>query len=117
MRRIIVTLAALSLAAMHAAPAAAQGGIVGRLRGAVGGAASGSFAMSLEKERQIGREVAAVVAGRWPPVTNAALTDYVNLVGAWWRSSRRATPSSPSASRCSTPTRSTPSPRRADTSS
>jgi predicted Zn-dependent protease len=37
--------------------------------------------MSLDKERQIGREVAAVVLGRWQPVNNPALTDYVNMVG------------------------------------
>ena len=82
MRRIILLLAILSLAMTRAAPAAAQGGILGRVRGAATGAAAGSFAVGLEKERSMGREVAAVVAGRWGVSNNAALTDYVNLVGA-----------------------------------
>lgn len=82
MRRIILPLAMLSLAMAPAAPAAAQGGILGRVRGAAQGAAMGSFAIGLDKERSMGREVAAVVAGRWHLVNNPALTDYVNLVGA-----------------------------------
>ena len=81
MRHIHTILPAALLAATLAAPALAQGGILGRVRSAAGGAAMGSFAMSLEKEREIGREVAAVVAGRWRVVNDAALTDYVNLVG------------------------------------
>jgi len=81
MRRIHTLLSAPLLAAVLAVPARAQGGILNRLGGAARGAAAGSFAMSLDKERQIGREVAGVVTGRWHPVTNAALTDYVNLVG------------------------------------
>jgi len=81
MRRIHTFFAAPLLAATLAAPALAQGGILGRVRSAAQGAAVGSFAMSLEKEREIGREVAAVVAGRWRVVNDPALTDYVNLVG------------------------------------
>ena len=81
MRRIHTLLSATLLAAVLAVPAHAQGGVLNRLGRTVRGAAAGSFAMSLEKERQIGREVAGVVTGRWHPVSNAALTDYVNLVG------------------------------------
>ena len=81
MRRIHSFLPAAVLAATLASPLMAQGGILNRLARTAGGAAAGSFAMSLDKERQIGREVAGVVTGRWHPVTNAALTDYVNLVG------------------------------------
>jgi predicted Zn-dependent protease len=81
MRRIHTLFSAALLAATLAAPALAQGGILNRVRGAARGAATGSFAMSLDKEREIGRAVAAVVAGRWHVVNNPALTDYVNLVG------------------------------------
>jgi len=81
MRHVHTLLSATVLAAVLAVPAPAQGGILNRLGRTARGAAAGSFAMSLDKERQIGREVAGVVTGRWPPVTNAALTDYVNLVG------------------------------------
>jgi beta-barrel assembly-enhancing protease len=81
MKHIHPLLSATLLAAVLAVPAQAQGGILNRLGRTARGAAAGSFAMSLEKERQIGREVAGVVTGRWHPVTNAALTDYVNLVG------------------------------------
>ena len=81
MRHVHTLLSATLLAAVLAVPAPAQGGILNRLGRTARGAAAGSFAMSLEKERQIGREVAGVVTGRWHPVTNAALTDYVNLVG------------------------------------
>jgi predicted Zn-dependent protease len=81
MRRIHTFLSAALLAAVLAVPARAQGGILNRLGGAARGAATGSFAMSLDKERQIGREVAGVVLGRWQPVSNPALTDYVNMVG------------------------------------
>lgn len=81
MRRIILLAAALAVAS--ASVARAQGGILGRVRSAAGGAAMGSFAVSLEKERSMGREVAAVVAGRWRVLdNNPALTDYVSLVGA-----------------------------------
>ena len=80
MRHVHTLLSATVLAAVLAVPAPAQGGILNRLGRTARGAAAGSFAMSLDKERQIGREVAGVVTGRWPPVTNATLTDYVNLV-------------------------------------
>lgn len=79
MRRIILLAAALAVASASAVQA--QGGILGRVRSAAGGAAMGSFSVGLEKEREMGRQVAAVVAGRWRVLNNPALTDYVNLVG------------------------------------
>ena len=79
MRRIILLAAALAVASASAVQA--QGGILGRVRNAAGGAAMGSFSVGLEKEREMGRQVAAVVAGRWRVLNNPALTDYVNLVG------------------------------------
>jgi predicted Zn-dependent protease len=81
MRRIHTLLPAALLATTLATPGAAQGGILNRLAHSAGGAAAGSFAVGLDKERQIGREVAGVVAGRRHVVNNPALTDYVNLVG------------------------------------
>jgi predicted Zn-dependent protease len=73
--------AAAMMAASLAAPLAAQGGILNRLGRAAGGAAASSFGIGLAKEREIGRNVAATVAGRFGVVNNAALTDYVNMVG------------------------------------
>lgn len=81
MRRMLSLAAAAVLAAPLAAPLAAQGGILNRLRRAAGGAAASSFAIGLDKEREIGRNVAATVVGRFHVVNNAALNDYVNLVG------------------------------------
>jgi predicted Zn-dependent protease len=80
MRRSLKIAAAAVLAAGFASPLAAQG-IVGRLGRAVRGAAVGSFSIGLDKEREIGRNVAATVAGRWPVSGNTALNDYVNMVG------------------------------------
>jgi len=81
MKRIFSLLAAAAVAQTLAAPAQAQGGILNRLSRGARGAATGSFSLSLEKEREIGREVAATVAGRYHVVNDAALTDYVNMVG------------------------------------
>ncbi|HEX8904624.1 MAG TPA: M48 family metalloprotease [Longimicrobiaceae bacterium] len=82
MRRSIFIPVALLLAVPLAAPAAAQrGGILGTVGQAARGAAAGSFAIGLDKEREIGRGVAATVAGRWHVVNNPALSDYVNMVG------------------------------------
>jgi predicted Zn-dependent protease len=81
MKRILSLLAAAAVAQTLAAPAQAQGGILNRLGRSARGAATSSFALSLEKERQIGRDVAATVAGRYGVVNDPALTDYVNLVG------------------------------------
>lgn len=80
MRRVLSIAAAALLAASLAGPVAAQG-ILGRVARAAGGAAAGSFGIGLQKEREIGRNVASVVAGRWNVVNNAALNDYVNMVG------------------------------------
>jgi predicted Zn-dependent protease len=81
MNRAISFAAAGVMAVALASPAFAQGGIVNRLGRAAGGAAAGSFAIGLDKERDIGRNVAATVIGRWRVSDNAALNDYVNLVG------------------------------------
>lgn len=81
MRRALVIAAAGLMAASFALPLAAQGGVLGRLGRVAGGAAAGSFGIGLQKEREIGRNVAATVAGRWPVMNNAALNDYVNMVG------------------------------------
>jgi predicted Zn-dependent protease len=80
MRRSLEITVAAVLAAGFASPLAAQG-IVGRLGRAARGAAVGSFSIGLDKEREIGRNVAATVAGRWPVSGNTALNDYVNMVG------------------------------------
>ncbi|HEU4560295.1 MAG TPA: M48 family metalloprotease [Longimicrobium sp.] len=81
MRRALIVAAAALLAVSFARPVAAQGGLLGRVARVAGGAAAGSFGIGLQKEREIGRNVAAVVAGRWQVVNNAALNDYVNMVG------------------------------------
>lgn len=81
MRRTLTIAAAGVLAASLAAPLVAQGGVLNRLGRATGGAVAGSFGIGLDKEREIGRNVAATVAGRWRVSSNTALNDYVNMVG------------------------------------
>ena len=81
MRRTTILFAAAALAVAHAPDARAQRGLLNRVARAAGGAAAGSFSIGLAKERDIGRGVAATVAGRWRVVQNPALNDYVNLVG------------------------------------
>lgn len=81
-RTLSAACAAALLAGGLAAPAAAQKGLLDRVTHAAGGAAAGSFAIGLDKEREIGRGVAATVAGRWHVVNDPALNDYVNLVGS-----------------------------------
>ncbi|HSU15743.1 M48 family metalloprotease [Longimicrobium sp.] len=82
MRRAILISAAVVLAIPAVGtPGAAQRGVLGSVRRAAQGAAVGSFAIGLDKEREIGRGVAATVAGRWHVVNDAALNDYVNSVG------------------------------------
>ena len=71
--------AAACLTAAAAAPAAAQS-IFDRLRQAANVART-LLPISTEKEIEIGRGVAATIAGRYPVSTDAALTRYVNLVG------------------------------------
>jgi len=82
MRRaiLIAAVAALAVPALGTRTAA-QRGILGTVRRAAQGAAVGSFAIGVDKEREIGRGVAATVAGRWHVSSDAALNDYVNLVG------------------------------------
>jgi predicted Zn-dependent protease len=82
MRRaiLITAVAALAIPALGTG-AEAQRGILGTVRRAAQGAATGSFAIGLDKEREIGRGVAATVAGRWHVLNDAALNDYVNMVG------------------------------------
>jgi predicted Zn-dependent protease len=82
-RAILISISLLPLLAGAGADRArAQRGILGTLGHAARGAAVGSFAIGLDKEREIGRGVAATVAGRWHVVNDPALNDYVNLVGA-----------------------------------
>ncbi|HEX6750492.1 MAG TPA: M48 family metalloprotease [Longimicrobium sp.] len=83
MNRAIIISATLLLAvpAADRTLAAQRGGILGRVARAAGGAAAGSFTVGVAKEREIGREVAATVAGRWRVLNDPALNDYVNLVG------------------------------------
>jgi predicted Zn-dependent protease len=81
-RAVIVAAAALAAAPLTlSSPAAAQGGILNRLGRAAGGAVAGSFPIGLQKEREIGRGVAATVAGRWKVTNDTTLTNYVNMVG------------------------------------
>jgi len=71
--------AAASLSVAATAPAAAQS-IFDRLRQAANVART-LLPISTEKEIEIGRGIAATIAGRYPVSTDAALTRYVNLVG------------------------------------
>jgi len=82
MRRAVRYLAAGILAVALAEPAAAQRGVLRGVMRAAGGAAVNSFTVGVEKEREIGLNVAATVAGRWHVVSNDSLNGYVNLVGA-----------------------------------
>ncbi len=71
--------AAACLTAAAAADAAAQG-ILDRLRQAANVART-LLPISTDKEIEIGRGIAATIAGRYPISTDTALTRYVNLVG------------------------------------
>jgi predicted Zn-dependent protease len=73
----LAALALLSAAATR--PAAAQG-VLDRLRQAANIART-LLPISTDKEIEIGRGIAATIAGRFPVSTDAALTRYVNLVG------------------------------------
>jgi predicted Zn-dependent protease len=78
--RPATALAALVLVgAAAAAPAPAQG-VLDRLRQAANIART-LLPISTDKEIEIGRGIAATIAGRYPVSTDAALTRYVNLVG------------------------------------
>ncbi|HYJ80764.1 MAG TPA: M48 family metalloprotease [Longimicrobiaceae bacterium] len=82
MRRYLAAAAVVAalISTLHPAPAGAQD-ILGRVRRAAQGAAGASFPIGYEKEMEIGRGIAATVVGRWRVVNDAALNDYVNLVG------------------------------------
>jgi len=78
----VAVLAALLVAAL-ARPAEAQGWR-DRLRRVVSGAAQivqTLLPISTDKEIEIGRGIAATIAGRYPIVQDEALTTYLNLVG------------------------------------
>jgi predicted Zn-dependent protease len=81
MKRATIISAALLVLVPVARAEAQRGGILGTLGHAARGAAASSFAIGLDKEREIGRGVAATVAGRWHVLNDPALNDYVNLVG------------------------------------
>jgi len=74
-----VALVAALLAALPAAPARAQS-LLDRMRQAANIART-LLPISTEKEIEIGRNIAATIAGRFPVSSDAALTRYVNLVG------------------------------------
>ena len=78
-RRGAVLGAAALLTAAGATDAAAQS-ILDRLRQAANVART-LLPISTDKEVEIGRGIAATIAGRYPVSTDAALTRYVNLVG------------------------------------
>lgn len=75
-----VALGAVALAAMVVARPAAAQGILDRLRQAANVART-LLPISTEKEIDIGRGIAATIAGRFPVSTDVRLTRYVNLVG------------------------------------
>jgi len=81
-RLLAVTAVASLVAVVMPQPATAQ--IPGRLRRALRGAGNVARAMlpiSTGKEIEIGRGIAATIAGRYPVSRDTALTTYVNLVG------------------------------------
>ena len=79
-RRAAVFLGAVALlSAVATAPAAGQS-LFDRLRQAASVART-LLPISTEKEIEIGRGIAATIAGRFPVSTDAGLTRYVNLVG------------------------------------
>jgi len=75
--RLVMALGLLSGAA--ATPSTAQG-VLDRLRQAANIART-LLPISTDKEVEIGRGIAATIAGRFPVSSDAALTRYVNLVG------------------------------------
>ena len=70
------------LLAMGASGAHAQrGGLLDRVARVAGAAVAARFPIGVQKEVEIGRGIAATVAGRWRLVDDDALNQYVNLVG------------------------------------
>jgi predicted Zn-dependent protease len=78
--RPAAALAALALLSAGTTTAAAAQGVLDRLRQAANIARS-LLPISTAKEVEIGRGIAATIAGRYPVSTDATLTRYVNLVG------------------------------------
>ena len=78
--RLVVALAIL---AALARPAAAQdpASRLGRILGGAARIVRTMLPISTDKEVEIGRGIAATIAGRYPIVQDSALTLYVNLVG------------------------------------
>ncbi len=79
-RRIARALAAAAVLAAASAGAARAQGILDRLRQAANIART-LLPISTAKEIDIGRGIAATIAGRFPVSGDSALTRYVNLVG------------------------------------
>jgi len=78
--RSAAALAALALLTAGAATPSAAQGVLDRLRQAANIART-LLPISTDKEIEIGRGIAATIAGRFPVSSDAALTRYVNLVG------------------------------------
>jgi predicted Zn-dependent protease len=74
------TLAALALLSAAATTPSAAQGVLDRLR-QVANVARSRLPISTDKEIDIGRGIAATIAGRFHVSSDAALTRYVNLVG------------------------------------
>jgi predicted Zn-dependent protease len=76
-------LVAVALLAALARPAAAQDPLdrLGRILGGAARIVRTMLPISTDKEVEIGRGIAATIAGRYPIVQDSALTLYVNLVG------------------------------------
>lgn len=78
-RRLI--LAALLLATAAGSADAQPRTILGRVGRMVGAAAAARMPIGVQKEVEIGRGIAATVAGRWGLATDDRLAEYVNMVG------------------------------------
>jgi predicted Zn-dependent protease len=81
-RRVVAGVGAVALLLVTCGPAQAQ--ISDRLRRTIesaGNIARSALPISTAKEIEIGRGIAATIAGRYPVSTDTALTAYVNLVG------------------------------------
>jgi len=80
LHRLGAVLGAAACLTAAAAPEAAAQGLLDRLRQAANVART-LLPISTEKEVEIGRGIAATIAGRYPVSSDTALTRYVNLVG------------------------------------
>lgn len=80
MRRTVVAVLALASTVVSADAAHGQDPF-SRLRSAAGAAVAARLPIGIAKEVEIGRGIAATVAGRWRLSDDAALNAYVDLVG------------------------------------